>query len=89
LKLKLGFPKFKPTPYNLRMANQTTSKPVGLLRDLKIYGHGIPYITTFTILHNIVVDFSYSMLSGRPWFRDAKWHMVGEITLLPYKGMGQ
>jgi hypothetical protein len=73
----LGLPKLKPTPYNLRMANQTTTKPVGLIRNLKIYVHGIPYIIMFTILQNNVVDSSYSMLLGRPWSRDAKWHMVG------------
>ncbi len=50
LRLRLGLPKPKPTPYNLRMAYQTTTKPMGLIRDMKIYVHGIPYITTFTIL---------------------------------------
>ncbi len=66
LKLKLGLPKPKPAPYNLKMANQTTTKLVGLIKDLKIYVHGIPYIITFTILQNSVVDFNYSMLLGRP-----------------------
>jgi hypothetical protein len=28
-------------------------------------------MTTFIILHNSVVDFSYSMLLGRPWLKDA------------------
>jgi hypothetical protein len=46
LRLRLGLPKPKPTPYNLRIINQTTTKLVGLIRDLKIYVHGIPYITT-------------------------------------------
>jgi hypothetical protein len=50
LKLRLGFPKSKLAPYNLRMVDQTTTKPVGLLRNMKIYVHGIPYITTFTVL---------------------------------------
>jgi hypothetical protein len=72
LKLRLGFPKPKHAPYNLRITDQTTTKPMGLIRDLKIYVHGIPYITTFTILQNSVVDFSYSMLLGRPWLRDVK-----------------
>jgi hypothetical protein len=72
LKLRLGLPKPKHAPYNLRMANQTTTKPMGLIRDLKIYVHGIPYITMFIVLQNSVVDFSYSMLLGRPWLRDAK-----------------
>jgi hypothetical protein len=71
LRLRLGLLKAKPAPYNLRMADQTTTKPVGLIRDLKKYVHGIPYIITFTICHNNVVDFSYSML-GRPWLKDAK-----------------
>jgi hypothetical protein len=32
------------------MADQTTTKLVGLIRDLKMYVHGIPYIATFIIL---------------------------------------
>ncbi len=72
LKLRLGLPKPKPGPYNLRMVNQTTTKPMGLIKDLKIYVHGIPYITTFTMFHNSVIDSSYSMLLGRPWLRDVK-----------------
>ncbi len=46
----MGLPKPKPTPYNLKMVDQTTTKPVGLIRDLKIYVHNILYITTFIIL---------------------------------------
>jgi hypothetical protein len=68
----LGLPKPKPTPYNLRMENQTTTKLMGSIKDLKIYVHGILYITMITILQNNVVDSSYSMLLGRPWLRDAK-----------------
>ncbi len=72
LRLRLGPPKPKPTPYNLRMVDQTSIKPVGLIKDLKIYVHDIPYIITFIILQNNVVDFNYSMLLGRPWLRDVK-----------------
>jgi hypothetical protein len=54
------------------MVDQTTTKLVGLIRDLKIYVHGTPYVTMFIILHNSVVDVTYSMLLGRPWFKDAK-----------------
>jgi hypothetical protein len=49
LRLRLGLPKSKPTPYNLKMVDQTTIKLVGLIRDMKIYVHGIPYLTTFTV----------------------------------------
>jgi hypothetical protein len=72
LKLRLGLPKLKPTPYNLRMAYQTTTKLVGLIRDLNIYVHDILYINMFNVLHNSVLDYSYSMLLGRPWLKDAK-----------------
>jgi hypothetical protein len=54
------------------MVDQTTTKLVGLIIDLKLHVHGISYITTFTILHNSVVDSSYSMLLGKPWLRDVK-----------------
>jgi hypothetical protein len=37
LRLILGLPKPKPTPYNLRMVDQTTIKPMGLIRYLKIH----------------------------------------------------
>ncbi len=72
LRLRLGLPKPKPTPYNLKMADQTTTKLVGFIRDLNIYVHDIPYITTFTVLQNNVVDSNYSMFLGRPWLRDVK-----------------
>jgi hypothetical protein len=49
LRLRLGLRKPKLAPYNLGMANQTTTKLVELIKDLKICVHGIPYITTFTI----------------------------------------
>jgi len=62
----------KPTPYNLKMANQTITKPIGLIKDLKIYVHGIPYITMFTILENSVINSGYFMLLKRPWLKDAK-----------------
>jgi hypothetical protein len=68
----LALPKSKPTPYNWRMVDQTITKTMGLIKDLKIYVQGFPYIIMFTILQNNVVDFSYSMLLRRPWLRDAK-----------------
>jgi hypothetical protein len=37
LRIRLGLPKPKLAPYNLRMANQTTTKPIGLIKDLRMY----------------------------------------------------
>jgi hypothetical protein len=53
------------------MANQTITKLVGLIKDLKIQIHGIPYIRTFTVMNNNVLNSSYSMLLGLPWFHNA------------------
>jgi hypothetical protein len=49
LRLRLGLLKLKHAPYNLRMVDQTTTKLVGLIKDLKIYVHGIIYITTYIV----------------------------------------
>jgi hypothetical protein len=48
------------------------TKPLGTIKNVKIHMHGIPYIATFIVLKNSVVDFNYYMLLGRPCFRDAK-----------------
>jgi hypothetical protein len=60
LRVQLGMS--KPKPYNLCMVNQTIAKPLGLIKDLKIHVHGIPYVVTFTIIQNNVLDSNYFML---------------------------
>jgi hypothetical protein len=54
------------------MANQNMTKPLRIIKKLKIQIHGIPYVATFVVLQNNVVNSSYSMLLGRPRFKDAK-----------------
>jgi hypothetical protein len=56
----------------MHMANQTIAKSLGLIRDLKIFVHGIPYIITFNVINSSVLDSSCSMLLRRPWLKDAK-----------------
>jgi predicted phosphatase len=58
-KLKLLVP--KPTPYTLRMEDQTLTKLIRLIRDLKIHIHDILYIITFTVMKNNILDVNYSM----------------------------
>ncbi len=48
------------------------TRPLGIIKNLKIHIRGIPHIATFIVLKNSVVDFSYFMLLKRPWFKDAK-----------------
>ena len=69
---KLGLPKPSPAPFKLKMANGTIAKPTGLLRDVKIHIHGIPYIVTFTVIDCQTIKSDYSMLLSRPWLRNAK-----------------
>jgi len=59
LKIQLGLSKPNPMPYNLHMLDQTIAKPLGLIRDLKIFVHGIPYTVTFTVINSNVLDYSY------------------------------
>jgi len=68
----LGLPSPKPVPYMFRMANQSLTKPIGIIRNLKIHIHGIPYIATFTVMQNNMLDGSYFMLLGRPWLKNVK-----------------
>jgi hypothetical protein len=56
LKVQLSLPKPNLTPYNLCLANQTIVKPFGLIRDLKIFVHDIPYIITFIVINNSVLS---------------------------------
>ena len=69
---RLGLPKPSPAPFNLKMANGTIAKPTGLLRNVKIHIHGIPYIVTLTVIDCQTIKSDYSMLLGRPWLRNAK-----------------
>jgi hypothetical protein len=48
--MQLGSLKPNPTPCNLHMANQTITKPLGLIKDHRILVHGISYIVTFIVI---------------------------------------
>jgi hypothetical protein len=70
--IQLGLPTPNPVSYNMLMVDQIITKPLDLIRDLKIFVHGIPYTVTFIVINSSVLDFSYSMLLRCPWLRDAK-----------------
>eukprot|EP00250_Pteridium_aquilinum_P030169 c40771_g1_i1 orf=120-527(+) len=60
--------KCKPTPFRLRMADQTISDPVGMVENIPIKVGGVKFETSFLILE---VGDSYDVLLGRPWLRTA------------------
>jgi hypothetical protein len=88
LRMQLGLSKLKPTPYSLCMVDQTIARPLGLIKDLKIIVHGILYAVTFTMIQSSVLDFSYSMLLGCPWLRDAKLSHDWGNNIIIIQGMG-
>jgi hypothetical protein len=70
--MSLGLPKSRLAPYHFKMADQSMTRHLGIIRNLKIHIHGIPCIATFIVLKSSVVDSSYSMLLKRPWLMNAK-----------------
>ncbi len=70
------------------MACQSMIKPVGIIKNLRIHIHGIPYVATFNVLKNSVMDSNYSMLLGRPWLRDAKVTHDGGNNVIIVQGNG-
>ncbi len=66
LQKKLRLPTPRLAPYTLKMVDQTLTKPMGMIKDLKIHIHGIPYIPTFIVMKNIVLDFKLFLIVGSP-----------------------
>jgi len=85
----LGLPSPKSTPYTLQMVDQTITKPIGLIKDFKIYIHGIAYIMTFMVMKNNVLDSNYSTLLGHHGCVIHVLLMIGEITSSQLKAMAQ
>ncbi len=67
LRRKLGLPPPQPAPFNLRMADFSFNKPLGIVPSIRIKIHGILYIVTFTVMNTKAVDPTYSMLLGLLW----------------------
>jgi len=43
---KLGLPTTRPSAYHLIMADQSATRPLGIIKNLKSHIHGIPYVAT-------------------------------------------
>ncbi len=53
------------------------TKHLGIIKNLKIHMHGIPYIATFIVLKNNVVDSNYSMVLRDLGLEMQRLHMIG------------
>jgi hypothetical protein len=86
--IQLGLSKPIPMLYNLHMVNQTIAKPLNLIRDLKIFVHGIPYTITFIVINSNVMDSNYSMLLGHRWLKNAKISHDWGTNIVTIQGIG-
>ncbi len=56
LRQKLRLPTPQPTPFNLHMVNFSFNKPLEIVPNIGIRIDDIPYIITFTVMNNKVMD---------------------------------
>lgn len=68
------------------MANNTIAQSKGLIRDVRIHIHDIPYIITLIVIDYATVKSDYKMLLGQPWLRDA--NMIHDWSNNKVKIMG-
>jgi hypothetical protein len=86
LRIQLSLSKPNLMFYSLRMVDQTIAKPLGLLRDLKIFVHGIPCMVTFIVINIIILNYNYSMLLGHSWLKDEKVSHDQGINIVTIQG---
>jgi hypothetical protein len=89
LKTKLGLLQPKPGPYNLKMVDQITTKPMGFIMDLWMYVHNILYVTTQCFTKQCGKLSLFYVVRKTMHLRDAKvGHDWGNNMVL-YKAMEQ
>ena len=69
---KLGL-RWEPIPFNIRMVDNRTVVPKGLIRHAKVKVGGMDYLVNLVVITmQTPTQDSYQVLLGRPWLRDAK-----------------
>lgn len=68
---KLGLHLTGPSPFIINMANQTSSVPLGMVKDCRIQTGGEEYIVTFHVIKMHSTKDTFPILLGRPWLRMA------------------
>lgn len=61
---RLGLSKPSPAPFNLKIANGSIGRTKGLIWDVEIHIHGIPYIVILKVINSSRVKSDYGMLLG-------------------------
>jgi hypothetical protein len=70
------------------MSNQPIAKSLGFIKDLKIFVHGIPYIVTFIVINNNILNSNYSIFLGRPWLKNPKISHDWGTNVVTIQGIG-
>ena len=65
---KLGITKWDACPFSFRMADTSTVRPLGLIRQLDVILGGHTFQIFAMVLHMEVVG-AYPLLLGRPWLK--------------------
>ena len=68
---QLGLQLTGPSPFIINMANQTSSVPLGMIKDCRIQTGGEEYIVTFHVIKMHSTKDTFPILLGRPWLRMA------------------
>ena len=66
---QLGLHLTGPSPFIINMANQTSSVPLGMVKDCRIQTGGEDYIVTFHVIKMHSTKDTFPMLLGKPWLR--------------------
>jgi hypothetical protein len=68
---KLGLGLTGPSPLIINMANQSSTTPLGMIKDCRMTTGGEEYLVTFHVIKMHSNKDSFPILLGRPWLRMA------------------
>ena len=59
----------EPTPFTIKLANQSKVAPLGLVKNVLVRIIGIRFLVAFVVMTLPSHNSSYSILLGRPWLK--------------------
>ena len=68
---KLGLDLTGPSPLVINMANQSSTTPLGMIKDCRMTTGGKEYLVTFHVINMHSNKETFPILLGRPWLRMA------------------
>jgi hypothetical protein len=66
---KLGLDLTSPSPFIINMANQSSTLPLGMIKDCRMTTEGEEYLVTFHVFKMYYNKDAFTILLGRPWLR--------------------